>query len=50
MVGYNPVKKRIQQGKSQEVRLELETNTQMSELVITDDKWEDPAIALIKKY
>ncbi len=49
MVGYNPVKKRIQQGKSQEVRLELETNTQMSELVITDDKWEDPAIALIKK-
>jgi hypothetical protein len=49
MVGYLPLKKKIQQGKSQELVLELEANTQMKELVITDDKWEDPAIALIKK-
>jgi hypothetical protein len=49
MVGYNPVKKKVQQGKSQELRFELEPNTQMTELVITDEGWEDPAIALIKK-
>ncbi len=49
MVGYNPYKTKIQQGKSQNITLSLVPNTQMTELVIKAKDMEDPAIALIKK-
>ncbi len=49
MVGYNPFKVKIQQGKSQTITMSLVPNTQMTELVINAKDLEDPAIALIKK-
>jgi hypothetical protein len=49
MVGYNPFKVKIQQGKAQNITLALVPNTQMTELVIKAKDLEDPAIALIKK-
>jgi hypothetical protein len=49
MVGYNPFKVKIQQGKAQNITLALVPNTQMTELVIKAKDMEDPAIALIKK-
>ncbi len=48
MVGYKPFKKKIQQGKSQELLIEMIPSGSMEELVISADA-EDPAIALIKK-
>lgn len=48
MVGFKPFKKKILQGKSQELLIEMIPSGSMEELVINADA-EDPAIALIKK-